>query len=480
MFLRQIFDETLAQYSYLIGCQRTGEAIVIDPERDIDRYLEIAEANGLRISAVTETHIHADFVSGSRQFVETRPGVTAYLSDMGDADWKYRWAEGRADVKLLRNGDHIFVGNIQITAVHTPGHTPEHLSFLIEDHGAGADEPMAIATGDFVFVGDVGRPDLLESAAGQAGAMEPSARTLFRSLFEFAKLPEFLQVLPGHGAGSACGKALGAVPTSTVGYEKRFNSALITAVEFGEEAFVESILAGQPEPPVYFARMKQVNKLGPDVLASLPRPLKLDVADVSRLTNDVNAVFLDARSNRNEFMDRHLLGSLFAPAGATFSVVAGSYVEPDQDIYLLLSNQQLLDESVRQLIRIGLDRIKGYALVEEILLSPDLADSLTSTEWEHVSNLDTLIAKHPGATVLDVRGAGEHAAGHVPGSLNVAHTRLAKHHEFLGDKKLLVHCAQGGRGACASAYLERQGFDVTFCDGPFESWLGDRSTLAAA
>ena len=173
MFLTQIYDSALSQYAYLIACQRTGEALIIDPERDIDRYLEIAAANDFRITAVTETHIHADFLSGTREFLQELTEVTAYLSDMGTADWKYSWAEGDPRVRLLRDGDSIEVGNIEVKAVHTPGHTPEHLSFLIIDHGGGATEPMGMATGDFVFVGDVGRPDLLESAAGQVGAREP-------------------------------------------------------------------------------------------------------------------------------------------------------------------------------------------------------------------------------------------------------------------------------------------------------------------
>jgi hydroxyacylglutathione hydrolase len=207
MLFRVIYDPSLAQAAYLIGCQRTGEAIVVDPERDVDRYERLAASEGLRITAVAETHIHADFVSGSRELAEK--GAKVFVSDEGDADWKYQWLDRRStggayDHQLLKDGDTFMVGHIEFRAVHTPGHTPEHLCFKVTDRGSGADEPMGVITGDFLFVGDLGRPDLLESAAGMAGKADPSA----------------------HGAGSACGKALGAVPQTTVGYERRFNPAL--------------------------------------------------------------------------------------------------------------------------------------------------------------------------------------------------------------------------------------------------------------
>ncbi|MFT5465745.1 MAG: hydroxyacylglutathione hydrolase [Verrucomicrobiales bacterium] len=467
MFLRQIHDESLAQYAYIIGCQRTGDAIVIDPERDIDRYLEIARDNDLRITAVAETHIHADFVSGSRQFLDTQSGVTAYLSDEGDADWKYEWAKGRSDVQLVKHGDQIRIGGIQITAVHTPGHTPEHISFRIEDQGGGANQPIAMATGDFVFVGDVGRPDLLESAAGHAGAMEPSARRLYQSIADFRDQPDFMQILPGHGAGSACGKALGAIPITTVGYELRFNSAIRTALDDGEDAFVREILDGQPEPPVYFARMKRVNKEGPIVLPALPNPAKLCIEDFTALTNDAKAVVLDTHRDREEFALAHLRGSLFAPLGGSgFSAVAGSYIEEDQDIYLLVSNQQMLDEAIRQLVRIGLDNIKGWAIADEVL---GKTAEMTHTPHEETSKLSLAISNRPSAMVLDVRTAAEHATGNLPGSKNIAYTRLAAHLDELPlDRPIFVHCASGQRASYAAAYLERNGYDVVYFDGGIE------------
>jgi hydroxyacylglutathione hydrolase len=266
MLVRQIVDDQLAQYAYLIGCQQTGEALLVDPERDIDRYVGVAAAEGLRIVAVAETHIHADFLSGARQFAATFPGTRVYLSGEGGPDWQYEWpAADAAAVTLLRDGDAFHVGRIEIRAWHTPGHTPEHLSYFVTDRGAGATDAVAIVSGDFVFVGDVGRPDLLETAAGLRGTIEPSARRLYQSARRFLTLPDYLQVWPGHGAGSACGKALGAVPFTTVGYERRVSPAL-AATASGERAFTDFIVAGQPEPPDYFARMKQLNRVGPPVL----------------------------------------------------------------------------------------------------------------------------------------------------------------------------------------------------------------------
>jgi len=243
LLLRYFYDEKLAHASYLAGCQETGEAIVIDPGRDLEPYFQAAKAEGVRIVAATETHIHADFVSGLRELGEAHQ-VKLYLSDEGDEDWKYQYADG-LNHQLVKDKDRFAVGSLVFEVMHTPGHTPESISFLLTDRGGNADRPMGIFTGDFVFVGDVGRPDLLEKAAGYQGAAEAGARAMFRSLQKFKQLPDYLQVWPAHGAGSACGKALGAVPSSTVGYEKLFNWALAHA---NEEEFVRALLDGWTDP----------------------------------------------------------------------------------------------------------------------------------------------------------------------------------------------------------------------------------------
>ena len=470
MYLKQITDEALSQYAYLIACQRTGEAILIDPERDIDRYIEIARRNDFRIVAVAETHIHADFLSGTLEFLASDPDVIAYLSDMGPPEWKYSWTDRfqAGQTVPLMDGDTISIGKIEIKAIHTPGHTPEHLSFLVYDYSGGANQPMALISGDFVFVGDVGRPDLLESAAGQMGAREPAARELFQSISRFTDLPDFVQVLPGHGSGSACGKALGAVPSSTVGYERRFNSAIVNATVHGEETFVDAILEGQPEPPPYFARMKQLNKNGASIIGGLPGVKWLSGKDINKLIAQNEAVILDhSRPNRAAFMSRHLKGSLYAPE-AHFSTVAGSYVAPDQPIILLLDHQMESEELVRQLVRIGYDNIVGYSIFSDLESDSSLSDDWVSTPTITTSDL---YSEHlPSRLVIDVRSEVEFLESHVPGAIRIGHTQIAKQLKEIPDQDLLVHCGSGMRASLAVPFLEREGFRVTYVDGLFSQY----------
>ncbi|MGD9691340.1 MAG: rhodanese-like domain-containing protein [Phycisphaerales bacterium] len=468
MLMRMIYDDRLAQAAYLIGCQRTGEAIVIDPERDVDRYLDLAKREGLRIVASAETHIHADFLSGARELAE-RTGARAYLSDEGDADWKYLWPktmDGKKgyEHRLLKNGDAFVVGNIEFRVLHTPGHTPEHICFLVVDKGSGATEPMAILSGDFIFVGDLGRPDLLETAAGQTGAAEPSARRLFASVKRFMELPDYLQVWPAHGAGSACGKALGAVPQSTVGYEKRFNPA-IRAAEKGEQAFVDFILEGQPEPPLYFARMKRENKTGPAVLGQLARPRTLSAAEAGRLDGRQTAI-LDTRTWK-EFMGGHLPGSLYTPLGNDFTTVAGSYVEATESMYLVVDPARA-EEAVRDLARIGLDRVEGVippGVFAELRESGGTLSTGSEVDVEEAKRLAQ------DAFLLDVRRKDEFGEGHLPGAKHIPHTRLAERlSEVPKDRTVLVNCRSGGRSARAVALLQRAGVKAVNLGGGFTAW----------
>lgn len=467
MYFRMIYDEQLAQAAYLIGCQRTGEAIVIDPERDVDRYIKAAAGAGLRITAVTETHIHADFLSGSRELAQ-ETGATVYLSDEGDADWKYQWADrnsagGDFDRVLVKDGDVIKIGNIELRVVHTPGHTPEHICFMVTDRGGGADEPMGMATGDFVFVGDLGRPDLLETAAGFVGVKEDSARRLYASARSFLNLPDHLQVWPGHGAGSACGKALGAVPQSTVGYEKRFSPALKAA---GDEAgFVDFILTGQPEPPLYFARMKRQNKEGPAVLGSLPSPREIDAKHLAAMDRKQITV-LDTRP-WEEFARGHIPGSLSAPLDNTFPTIAGSFIVDERAPIYLVTKPQQIDEAIRALIRIGLDRIEGFVTPQ----------ALDAADWplDSIDEIDApALAKRLGSDdlfVLDVRRLPEYIAGCIPGASNIAHTRLAAHLDQVPmEREVVVACQGGVRSARAASLLQSRGFNVINLAGGFEAW----------
>lgn len=469
MLLRTIYDDQLAQAAYLLGCQRTGEAIIFDPQRDVDRYTQAAARAGLRLIAAAETHIHADFLSGTREFAEA--GARVYLSGEGGTDWSYRWPGRRAsggahDVQLLLDNDTFRVGEIEFRALHTPGHTPEHLCYLVTDRGSGATEPIGLISGDFVFVGDVGRPDLLETAAGQAGTKEESARKLFRSLRRFTELPEFLQVWPGHGAGSACGKALGAIPQSTVGYEKRYNPALRAGA--AERAFIAFILDGQPAPPPYFARMKRENRDGPAVLGPLPAPIALTAADLTT-RHAGGAVVIDTRTWK-EFKAGHLPGALYLPLDGMFPTLAASYVDPADRVLLIISPERAGD-AVRSLVRVGVDHIDGYA--DGPTLTEAIAGSRAAAVARDiaVAELKPRLASAPAPFLLDVRGPGEFAAGHLAGALNIPHTRITEHvAELPRDREIVVNCKSGGRSSRVVALLQRRGYNAVNVAGGFDAW----------
>jgi hydroxyacylglutathione hydrolase len=467
MLFRQLYHSQLAQASYLIGCQATGEALVVDPLRDIEQYLAAAEREGLRITAVTETHIHADFVSGARELAE-RTGATLYLSDAGPADWKYAFAE-QAGAVLLRDRDQFMVGNIRVEAWHTPGHTPEHLVFVVTDT-ANADAPIGVCTGDLLFVGDVGRPDLLEKAAGVQGSTEQAALNLYSSLQRVRELPEFVQIWPGHGAGSACGRALGAVPQSTLGYELRFNWAFA----FDDAAsFAAEVLRGQPAPPRYFAAMKRVNKLGPDLLAELPEPGRRDLASLAQaLSEGVQVVDLRPAE---QYQQGHVLGSINLPFAGGFQNWAGWLLDTERAVGLIGSADQVAAALVL-LQQIGIDRVVS---VWDSALVAEWPQPLAQIAQQSAAQLEAHAADF---TIIDVRNPDEHAAGSIAQSLNIPlsdlRLRLA---EIPSEKPIVVHCAAGTRSAIAASVLRAAGFaQVIDLAGGFAAWQQAASCFARA
>lgn len=459
MFVKRFFEPSIAQASYLIGCQANGEAIVIDANRDIDQYVQAAAQEGLRITHVTETHIHADYVSGSRELAH-KTGGTLYLSDEGDADWKYTFInEGQP----LHHGERLQLGNIRIDVLHTPGHTPEHLTFLVTD-GAAADRPIAAVTGDFVFVGDVGRPDLLERAANIKGTMEIGARTLWKSLQAFAKHEDWLQLWPGHGAGSACGKGISAIPSSTLGYERRFNWAFNVKTEAD---FVERVLEGQPEPPAYFASMKRVNKEGPALLGPFQAPPRVADAQLGELLA-ANALVVDTRP-ATAFAEQHVPGTLNIPLNGSFVTWAGWLVPFTADLYLIADEATAvrLPEVSRLLALIGIDRIAGWLGTSAVAASP----GLRSTPQISAVELQAKLASG-GVTVVDVRSANEWAAGHLPGAVHIPLGYLAERGRGLAaSQPIVVQCQAGARSAIAASLLKRLGIaNVTNLTGGFSAW----------
>lgn len=462
MLLKRFYDTKLAQASYLIGCQKTGEAIVIDANRDVAQYIAAAAEEGVRVTHVSETHIHADFVSGSRELAH-RTGAQLLLSDEGDADWKYAFA-AESGATLLHDHDVFMIGNLKFEVLHTPGHTPEHIAFMVTDTPASL-QPIGVVTGDFVFVGDVGRPDLLEKAAKVMGTMEAGARTLFRSLQRFKQLPDHLQIWPGHGAGSACGKALGAVPTSTLGYEKIVNWGL--RIE-DEQEFVNGVLEGQPEPPKYFAEMKRINKVGPAILGEYRRPARLGLGQLDALLSG-GAPVVDTR-DADSFAAALIPGTINIPFNRSFTTWAGWLLPYTADAYLI-ADTDAIDAMVRDLAMIGLDRVAGYLTTDVVEAWRASGRTLDAIAQRAPSDVAAMMAD-AGVTVLDVRGATEYEAGHLRGVRNIPVGYLGEHvDELPRETPLVLHCQGGARSAIAASVLRARGFgNVVNMSGGFGAW----------
>ncbi len=455
MFFQQVYDKSLAQRSYIVGCQASGEAIVIDAQRDIDVYLDIARQNNLRITHIAETHIHADFLCGSRELAAVT-GAVMYLSDEGGADWQYQFAH-----RGLKDGEVIKVGNLTLEVLHTPGHTPESISFLLTDHPA-TDKPVMIFTGDFVFVGDIGRPDLLEKAAGFIGTKDVGAKQMFQSLKKFAALPEYVQVWPAHGAGSACGKALGAVPGSTVGYEKIRNWAF--KYDDDEQGFTDYLLADQPEPPRYFAMMKYLNKVNRPLLIEVPRPPRLTKEQFAS-AYEKGIKVIDAR-NKADFAKGFIPGSLNVQNNNSFSTWCG-WLLNYQEQFMLVADDKQIEDLTRKLMRIGLDNIYGYI--------SDADDPGIELQTAHVIGIEefkTYIGRDD-VQIVDVRGLTEYEAGHIEGADHVfAGSLEANLDKISRDKQVIIHCQAGDRSTIAYSVLARNGFkNVKNFSGGMKEWL---------
>lgn len=454
MFFKHIYDKSLAQASYLVGCQAKGEAIVIDAQRDIDVYLEVAKDNGLQITHIAETHIHADFLSGSRELAAVT-GADLYLSDEGGKEWQYEFPH-----QGLKHGDQIQVGNLSLEVLHTPGHTPESISFLLTDHPA-TDKPVMVFTGDFVFVGDIGRPDLLEKAAGLIGTQKVGAHQMYDSIRRFAELPDYVQVWPGHGAGSACGKSLGAVPVSTVGYEKIRNWAF--QYENDEEGFVDFLLEGQPEPPKYFAMMKHLNKVKRPLLVEVPKHPRLTKEQfLSAYHNGIKVI--DTRE-KSVFAQGFIPGSINIQGNSSFSTWAG-WLLNYQEQFMLVADDDQMEDLTRKLMRIGMDNIYGYInSVEELGMDLQTVDVIDFETFQSEVGNDNV-------QIVDVRGVNEYKISHVPGAKNVFVGTLPENiDEIPRDKEIIVHCQSGDRATIAYSLLRRNGFDnVKNYPGGMKEW----------
>lgn len=457
MYFKLVYDESLAQASYVIGCQEAEIAAVIDPKRDVDTYLKIAEDNNFKITHILETHIHADFLCGSRELAALTGGELI-LSDEGDENWKYQFPHTK-----VKNGDIIKVGNLSIQAIHTPGHTPEHLSFLLTDHPA-TDKPAMLFTGDFVFVGDVGRPDLLEQAAGLKGTQEKGAHDLFDSLQDFVKMQDYILMWPGHGAGSACGKALGAVNMSTIGYEKIRNWALQLLND--KEAFTTELLADQPEPPRYFAMMKKLNKEDRKLLTEVPKIKNLNHQEYREAKNSQREL-IDARP-KEQFAKSYLEGSLNIPNNRSFSTWMGWFLDYETHFVLIATSNEI-EDLTRKLMRIGMDHIIGY-------ITPEQLSDFEKGNLQSYHSLDKSMIKEKmrkkDVQIIDIRGKSEYKEGHIDGGENIFLGTLDENFDKIAkDKEAIIYCGSGNRSAIAYSLLVANGFDnILNYSGGWSDW----------
>jgi hydroxyacylglutathione hydrolase len=468
MILRHFFEPRLAQSSYLVACPATRQAIVIDPIRRIDQYIQAAKADGLRITAVAETHIHADFASGALALAR-KAEATLHVSAEGGLEWRYDFA-GQPGVRTVRQGDAIDVGHVRFDVLHTPGHTPEHLAFLVTDTIASP-HPVGAFTGDFLFVGDVGRPDLLEKALGEHGSAESAARQLFDSVGAFSSEPDRLLIFPGHGAGSACGRKLGGVPVSSVGYERLTNWAFkITEVD----AFTKNVLADQPDPPRYFKEMKRLNRIGAARVRTRGELRRIAAADLDSLVT-LHSEFIDLRADATT--RGYLPGSIALPLSRQFLTYAGSVLRYGMPVYLVAEDVHDALDAVDALGLIGIDTVRAW--IPAFALDTYSREGGTLEQLVNVNALEAVRRQEEGQVLIDVRSTAEWQAGHIS---NAMHAPLAsvidEVRELDRDTPVVVYCQAGARSGVAATALRRIGF--THVANLAEGFAGYRTIEAAA
>lgn len=454
MLIRQFVVEGLGHLSTLVADEASGAAAVIDPRRDVDVYLDAARAADVRITHVVETHLHNDYVSGGREL----SALTGAIHAIGSG------AELRHDHRPLRHGATLEVGALRLTALDTPGHTPEHVSYALTDTSR-ANEPVLLFTGGSLLVGAVGRTDLL----GADNAI-PYAHQMFRSLHEVI-LPheDFVGVYPTHGAGSLCSTGISATPNSTIGFERRHNPMLRPS---DVDAFATALLSGQPAVPRYFARMRPANQAGPPLLGARPpdpRPLAFDEVRAA-LAGD--AILVDLRRPA-EFALEHVPGSISIPAGSSFGTWLGWVVDPDRPLIFVLDDPDDWDDAIRQAVRIGYDTVAGH-LRGGMAAWAEAGGSLESSGRLTVRQLADRLAGDPSEAplVVDVRQATEFEEGHVAGALHLyagdLQDRLS---ELPRDRPIAAMCASGYRASVAASLLRRAGFtDVSWVADGVPSW----------
>ena len=452
MYFKQFYLGCLAQASYMIGSD--GEAAVVDPRRDVDEYLDEARAQGLTIRHIFETHLHADFVSGHRELAE-RTGARIYFGARAGATF---------DHVAVKDGDEIRLGQVTVRVLETPGHTPESISLVVTDHAA-AEIPNAVLTGDTLFIGDVGRPDLL----GARVSPEALAGQLYDSLHDkLLALPDSVLVYPAHGAGSLCGRNISSETSSTIGQQRRFNYAL---QPMAREQFIAMVTADLPEAPAYFSRDAQINREGSPSLAALPPPAALSPEEVERRVG-AGALLVDARGSA-EYGNGHVAGSLQLGLGGQFASWAGTLVAPEAPIVLLTDEEDRVGEARTRLARVGVERVEGY-LAGGILAWDASGRPLSRTEQITVDELHDRLGEGADLQVVDVRRDPEWHDGHIAGALHLPLHKLAESAASLDrNRPVAAMCAGGYRSAIATSVLERMGFrKIINVVGGMAAWSG--------
>ena len=439
MQIQRVEVPGLAHYSYVVSA--SGKAVVIDPKRDVDTYLDDAAVRGLQITHILETHIHADYASGALALAKAT-GAEMWLSahDKGE-DFVYAFPHHE-----FRDREELRVEEMRFVALHTPGHTPEHLSFVLYDSKRDAAVPIALFSGDFLFVGSVGRPDLLGEAAKQR-----LARELFRSQQErIAHLPDGVEVYPAHGAGSMCGSGMSDRPQTTLGYERKTNAFLNQS---NESDFITRVLSTVPPFPDYYRRMKRVNSAGPTLLAGFPGQKCFTAAEVRAAAEGGAAVVLDLR-RPEAFGGAHVPGSINIGAGNSLSMWAAWVVPYERPIYMVGDESCSYEEAARSLIRVGLDEVQGY------LKGGIFGWIEAGFEQAHIPQIsvEELHAKRD-AFVLDVRGDGEWRSGHIENAHHIMAGDIERNSGTLPkEREINVICGSGYRSSITTSLLQRQNF----------------------
>jgi glyoxylase-like metal-dependent hydrolase (beta-lactamase superfamily II)/rhodanese-related sulfurtransferase len=444
MIIQAFFTKGIAHSSYLLG--GSNSCAIVDPRRDVDIYIDAAKSLGMEITHILETHLHADFVSGHMELAK-KAGAKIYASKSGNCEF---------DHVELSEGDDFKIDDMELTVLETPGHTPEHIIYVVTDEARGT-APSCVFCGDTLFVGDVGRPDLFPSRAKEL------ASDLYESLHsKLLTLPDFCEVYPAHGAGSLCGKAMGAKRSSTIGYERLHNAALQIK---DKEKFIESVTTKMPAVPDHFSRCSGINGKGPALIETLPVLTPLDPITFKKKADEENTVVLDIRSYE-AFGGQHVPGAYHIDFGGNFATFAGWIILPDKDILLVSDSFEQAYEATIWLRRVGLDDAIGF------LDGKMHAWTNKGLPTNHVSQLSaeelyTRITKGESVILVDVRTRSEFEVNHIKGATNIPAPELrTRHKELDKNKQITLICRTGHRSSLAASLLKQQGFrDVSSVAG---------------